>query len=340
MTIFSFENMKKIKIILIAISICFLTSVQAKTFKISTAAPDGSYWMKQMREGAKQVKKLTDGRVKFKFYPGGVMGSEEVVLKKIRIRQLHGAAVSNGVVQRYFADSQIYTLPMLFRNYEEVDKVRNLFDKKIIQGLEKAGMISFGLSEGGFAYAMSTKPIVETEDLMKHKVWTPTNNKQAELTLRSFGISPIPLNIGDVLTGLQTNIIDTVAVSPIAAIALQWHTQVKYVTNIPLAYIYATLLINKDEFVKIEKKDQEIVRKVMTSVFRDIDRQNRKDNEAAFSALSEQGVEIIQPEGKTIDKWNMKGKLAREEVTADGQISNITVEEVEKVLKLIRNKEN
>lgn len=332
--------MKKINIIILLTALITISSVEAKTFKISTSAPDGSFWMKQMREGAKQIKKLTEGRVKFKFYPGGVMGSEEVVLKKIRIRQLQGAAVSNGVIQRYFSDSQIYTLPMLFRNYEEVDSVRAVYDEKIIQGLEKAGMVSFGLSEGGFAYAMSTRPIVETEDLIKHKVWTPTNNKQAEMTLRSFGISPIPLSIGDVLTGLQTNIIDTVAVSPIAAIALQWHTQVKYVTNIPLAYIYATLIISKDEFYKIKEQDQKIVRKIMATVFTNIDRQNRKDNKAAFLALSEQGLEIIEPEGNTIEKWNNRGKVAREEVKTEGQISKMAVDEVEKILNSLRSKED
>ena len=148
--------MKVINIFLIILSLCVVTPVQARTFKIATTAPDGSFWMKQMRVGAKEVKKETNGRVKFKFYPGGVMGSEEVALKKIRIRQLQGAAVSNGSLADFYPDSQIYALPMLFNSFEEVDYVRKLIDKNIIKGLENAGMISFGLSEGGFSYAMST----------------------------------------------------------------------------------------------------------------------------------------------------------------------------------------
>lgn len=313
--------MKVLNISLIILSLCLVTPLQAKTFKIATTAPDGSFWMKQMRAGAKEVKKITNGRVKFKFYPGGVMGSEDVALKKIRIRQLQGAAVSNGSLAGFYPDSQIYALPMLFNSFEEVDYVRNAIDEKIIEGLEKAGMISFGLSEGGFSYAMSTSPIMKIEDLNQHKIWTPTNNKQAELTLKAFGLTPIPLNIGDVLAGLQTHLIDTVAISPIAAIALQWHTQIKYITDVPLTYLYATLVIDKKAFSKISMDDQNTVRSIMNKIFERIDEQNRKDNVSAFSALVNQGIKVLSPNGEDLNVWYKKGEKARDALKAKGILS-------------------
>ena len=331
--------MKILKLITFISCLLCISAVNAKTFKIASTAPDGSYWMKQMRAGSEVIKKLTEGRVKFKFYPGGVMGSEEVVLKKIRIRQLHGAAVSNGVLSKFYPDSQIYTLPMLFNTFKEVDYIRSTIDEKIIKGLNDAGMISFGLSEGGFAYAMSTSPIRKTEDLVNHKVWTPSNNKQAELTLRSFDISPIPLNVGDVLAGLQTNLIDTVAVSPIVAIALQWHTQVKYVTKIPLIYLYATLLLDKKEFEKISKDDQMIVTQEMNKVFKKIDSQNRKDNVSAFSALENQGIKVISPENEILGNWYKKGESARSSLKEQGTISKEMINIVSKLLSEFRIKQ-
>jgi len=309
-----------------------MNSLQAKVLKIATSAPDGTYWMKQMRIGAKLIKDKTEGRVVFKFYPGGVMGSEQVTMKKIRIRQLQGAAVSNGVLTSFYADSQVYSLPMIFNSFEEVDYVRKILDEKIIKGLEKGGMISFGLSEGGFAYAMSTNPINEIKDLNKQKIWTPTNNKQAELTLRSFGLTPIPLNIGDVLTGLQTNLIDTVAISPIVAIALQWHTQIKYITDVPLTYLYATLLIDKKAFHKISKNDQKIVRSIMSDVFKKIDMQNRKDNVAAFTALGRQGIEVLSPEKEELNLWYEKGGVARESIKTKGILSKSSYDEINNLL--------
>ena len=328
--------MKIINILTLAITFCFMNAVHAKTFKIATSAPDGTYWMKQMRVGANLIKEETAGRVNFKFYPGGVMGSEEVALKKIRIGQLHGAAVSNGVLTSFYADSQVYSLPMIFSTFEEVDYVRRIVDAKIIKGLDEGGMISFGLSEGGFAYAMSTNPINKIENLNKQKIWTPTNNVQAEITLRSFGLTPIPLNIGDVLTGLQTNLIDTVAISPIVAIALQWHTQIKYITDVPLTYLYATLLIDKKYFFKISKNDQKIVRNIMSDVFKKLDTQNRKDNVAAFTALSQQGINVLSPNKEELNLWYKKGKLARESIKKKGILSKSSYDEINNLLSKFR----
>ncbi|RDH82673.1 MAG: C4-dicarboxylate ABC transporter [endosymbiont of Galathealinum brachiosum] len=328
--------MKKLNICLIILSLCSYTSLQAKTFKIATTAPDGSFWMKQMRAGAKEVKKITNGRVKFKFYPGGVMGSEDIALKKIRIRQLQGTAVSNGSLAGFYPDSQIYALPMLFNSFEEVDYVRKVIDKKIIEGLEKAGMISFGLSEGGFSYAMSTSPIKKIEDLNQQKIWTPTNNKQAELTLKAFGLTPIPLNIGDVLAGLQTHLIDTVAISPIAAIALQWHTQIKYITDVPLTYLYATLVIDKKAFSKISKDDQKTVRSIMNKIFKRIDERNRKDNVSAFSALVNQGIEILSPTSEDLNRWYKKGENARNTIKVKGILSKNAYNQITALLSEFR----
>ncbi len=327
------------KLLILIISLGFILPIQAKTFKISTSAPDGSFWMKQMRKGAKQIKEKTNNRVKFKFYPGGVMGSEEIVLKKIRIRQLHGAAVSNGSLEGFYPDSQIYALPMIFKTFEEVDYVREVIDKKIIKGLENAGMISFGLSEGGFSYAMSTNPINKIEDLINQKIWTPSNNKQAELTLKSFDLTPIPLSIGDVLVGLQTNLINAVAVPPIVAIALQWHTQIKYITDIPLTYTYATLLLDKKSFYKISKKDQKIVKDIMSSVFKQIDQQNRKDNVSAFNALLNQEIKLISPNTSTLNLWLKKGEKARNSIKSQHLLSEEIYNQITDLLNKYRNKQ-
>ncbi len=64
----------------------------AATLKIATVVPEGSAWMKEMRDAASEIEQRTEGRVKLKFYPGGVMGTEKAVLRKIRVGQLQGGA--------------------------------------------------------------------------------------------------------------------------------------------------------------------------------------------------------------------------------------------------------
>lgn len=326
----------------LAIIIFFLmntTSLQAKTFKIATDVPDGTFWMKKMRDAAKTIKNKTDGRVKFKFYPGGVMGSERVAMKKIRINQLQGAFVSNGVLSNIYPDSQVYALPKLFNNTEEIDYIRNKFDKKITDGLEDKKMISFGIIETGFAYILSTKKINKKGDLSSYKIWSPAGNKQIELTLNAIGVTPIPLNIGDVLTALQTNLIDTVIVPPVVAITLQWHTQVKFFSNVPLMYIYGTFILNKKNFDQLNKDDQNIVRNTMSTVLLLIDEKNRNANIEALKALKKQGIEDSSPSNGMLKHWVKKGEDARKIIKSKNIMSKNIIEDVTKQLEKFRGQQ-
>ncbi|MEW8064798.1 MAG: TRAP transporter substrate-binding protein DctP [Candidatus Thiodiazotropha sp.] len=298
------------------------------TLKIATLAPDGTNWMKEMRAAAKQIKQQTDGRVKIRFYPGGVMGNDSSVLRKIRIGQLHGGAITGGGLSSVYKDAQVYTLPFQFRNLQEVDAVRQVMDPQIIEGLKKQGYISFGLSEGGFAYLLSNSPVTSTENMKDLKIWIPEGDQVNASMFQELGISPVPLPLTDVLTGLQTGLIDTIASAPIGAIALQWHTRVSYLTQVPLAYLYATLVLKENAFDKLRQSDQSIVKQILESAFDRIDRQNRTDNEQAMIALKRQGVEFISPSTVQQQAWEAHAgktlrKLSKESIFSEHMLNRM-----------------
>ncbi len=275
----------------------------ALTLKIATISPDGTTWMKELRKAADLIKTRTDGRVKLRFYPGGVMGSDKNVLRKIRIGQLHGGAMTGGGLEQIYFDSQIYSLPFAFRSFPEVDYVRSRMDDMILHGLYERGYVSFGLAEGGFAYLMSEEPVRRRADLEGLKVWIPEGDTLSQLAFESIGISPTPLPLTDVLTGLQTGLIDTVAASPMGAIALQWHTRVKYVTDIPLMYLYGVLIIQRKAFERLQTGDQAVVREVLEATFRRLDRISREENRQAREALVNQGIRFVTPASEEQARW-------------------------------------
>ncbi len=263
-----------------------------------------------MREGAAQIKQQTEGRVTFKFYPGGVMGSDENVLRKIRIGQLQGGAITTGNLSAIQPDIDIYSLPFLFSTLKQVDYVRKQMDSLLIKKLEDKGFVSFGLAEGGFAYMMSEYPVKTVEDLRDRKVWSPPGSDVASAVFSNADITPVSLPLSDVLTAMQTGLIDTVIASPIGAIALQWHTKIKYVIDVPLTYLSALLVIDKKAFNKLAPGDAALVRKIMGKVFQEIDAQNRKDNISARGALKNQGIKFITLSPATLDAWHKIGDEA------------------------------
>ena len=152
---------------LAVLAACLLASSPARavTLKIATVLPDGTSWMREMRQAAEVVEERTEGRVKLKFYPGGVMGTEKAVMRKMRVGQLQGGAFTPTGLADLYRDAEIYGLPFLFHSYEEVDYVRARMDERIRAGLKEAGLIVLAIGETGFAYLLSNKPIRRVEDL-------------------------------------------------------------------------------------------------------------------------------------------------------------------------------
>ena len=302
-------------------------------FKIATLSPQGSAWMQKMQAGADEIHRKTNKRVRFKFFGGGIMGNDDAVLRKIRIGQLHGGAVTAGSLSHLYGDSIIYGLPMKFKSLQEIDRVRKKMDPMLMAGFEKSGFVTFGLAEGGFAYLMSNKPIRTTSDLRTHKVWIPGNDLITAEVLKRIGVNPIPLPIADVLTSLQTGLVDTVPAPPIAAIILQWHTRVKYLTEIPLSYTYALLAVDRKVFAKLMPADQQIVRDVMGQVFKDIDHQNRSDHVAAMKVMQKTGIQFVQPTAEAAAEWRAAGMEVTQKLLETGRISRQALEQLNSLLK-------
>lgn len=300
----------------------------AVTLKLATLAPEGTTWMTEMRKGADEIAERTHGRVKFKFYPGGVMGNDRSVMRKIRVGQLQGGAFPAGSLSGVFPDTLIYSLPFLFRSYGEVDYVRQRVDPLIREGVEKNGFVVLGISEGGFAYMMCKNPLSKVKDLKGQKVWLPEGDVIAATVFKKTGVTPVSLPLGDVYTGLQTGLVDTVGISPMAAIAFQWHTSVRYLTDAPLVYLAGMLVVDKKAFSRLDPPDQAVVRQVMGKTFARLDRLNRKDNAEARRALLVQGMQFITPSPDELARWHEIAdeaivQLGKEKVYSPGMLQTV-----------------
>ncbi len=303
--------------------------VNAQTIKLATLAPEGSSWMIGMRAGAKEISERTDGRVKFKFYGGGVQGNDKQVLRKMRIGQLHGGAFTSVALAEFQKDAVLYGMPMLFNNLDEVRFARQHMDDKLRELLEQAGFVNFGFASGGFAYMMSNQPVAKLGDMRGLKVWVPDGDKISYGAAKALGISPVTMPLTDVLTGLQTELIDTIMAPPAGTIVLQWNTSVSYITDLPLSYIFAMLVIEKKYFDRIQPDDQLIVREVMERVYQGFEKQGNEDNANAYQALLKDGMKSVTPDASQVVKWQQAIQASNHQLAANGVIDSTLLSEVE-----------
>jgi len=296
--------------------------------KIAPLAPENSSWMKEMRAGAAEISERTQGRVQLKFYGGGVMGNDKKVLRKMRIGQLHGGSFTpSGLAERY-ADLNLYGMPLVFNSLEEVAHIREKFDDRLMSGLEEAGLVGFGITGGGFARIMSNVPVKDRQDLEGRKVWIPEGDGITLSAMQALQLSPVVLPITDVLTGLQTGLIEVIGTPPVAAVALQWYTKVRYLTDFPVTYTYAVLVVDKPVFERLDGADQAVFREVMERIYAEFDEESVTENAAAREALRANGIEIVTPSPGAVDQWRGQVMASNMANARDGMVSLELYEEM------------
>ena len=331
--------MKKFAVVIgvLALLAGLSVSAMAETLKIATAAPEGSYWMKEMRAGAEEISLRSQGRVQIRFFAGGVMGNDKSVLRKVRVGQLHGGAFIAGSLEEIMPSINILSLPLVLRSYDEVDYVRARMDPVLKEGLEQAGYACFGFAEGGFAHIMSPTPLRSIEDARGLKIWVPEGDTIAFRAMSSLGLAPVVLPITDVMTGLQAQLVEVVASSPIGALAFQWHTKIKFVNTTPVSYLYGTLIVDKRFFNKLAPADQALVREVMDGIYARLNTYNRKDNERAIAAMKEQGITFLDSSPEEAARWHQVADGVNRQLVAEGVFSAELYQQIVDLLRVYRS---
>jgi TRAP-type C4-dicarboxylate transport system substrate-binding protein len=324
-------------VVLVALAGLLVSSLaQAVDLKIATVAPEGSEWMKEHRAAAQKIRELTDGRVVFKFYGGGVRGNDKKVLRLIRLGQLQGAAfTTSGLSERYF-DIVLYGLPFSFRSQDEVDYVRGELDEGLRAGLEDAGFMSFGFAGGGFANFMSSQPIASHSNLGGKKIWVPDGDIFSFTALQSMQLSPVILPLADVMTGLQTGLIDVIVTPPVGALLLQWYTKVRYVNPMPVAYTLGILGIDKRPFDRLTGADQQVVTEVMTATYERLDAINRGDNVEAYDALLANGLIPVESNAEDVPYWRSVAQETNSRIWAEKAVDKGLYQEMSRLLEAYR----
>ena len=281
-------------IVVLLLLIPSIGSAQEVTvIKIATLAPDGSSWMKTLNAINAEVMEKTKGKVVFRIYPGGVLGDEKDMMRKMQIGQIQGAGLSSGGLAQIYKEIDVIHIPFFLQNYEEVDYVLKKMGPYFKKGLEDNGYILLGWSEAGFTYLLSTVYVSSVDDLKKAKVWIWQESPMAKAIFHEAGVAAIPLSLPDVLVGLQTGLVDVVYSPPTVAIALQWFTKVKYLVDVPLSYIGGGIVVRKDIFKKLPQSSQTII---FESLQRNLDQLKtitRRENQEAIKVMQNNGVKIV-----------------------------------------------
>lgn len=305
-------------------SLVFTSSVSAKeqyTLKFATLIPPDTAWMKEIDRWADEVYKKSNGRIKFKIYPGGVMGDEPDVLRKIRSRQLQGAFFTGYGIGRIYSSARVLEMPFLFQNTDESDYVRDHLMPEIEAGFRYKGFELLGWPEIGSIHFFSKKPIRSLEELKERRIWLWQGDPVGEAFADASGVSPVPLSIIDVYSQLTARhgSIDTVYNSAFGALTMQWHTKLSYASNISMTNAIGSLVVSNRFFKKLPEDLQQLLKTTGKEAAETINRITRRDNEQSIALLKESGIKFMWDwnDKEKQDMMNIRDKAAAQLIQSD-----------------------
>jgi TRAP-type C4-dicarboxylate transport system substrate-binding protein len=311
---------------------------QEHIVKFATLATEGTTWMNVMREYDAAVRKESGGRLGFKIYAGGVQGEDKDVMRRIRLGQLHSAGITGVGIGEISPKLRILDAPFLFDNYAEVDHIHTTFEAAFAKEFNDNGFVNLGWAEVGFVYVFTNTPVREVADMSGVKMWVWEGDQIAEAAFRALGISPIPMSVTDVLTSLQTGLINGAYISPLAALVLQWNTRVKYMMSVPLADAQGAVVVSRKKFDSLPADLQEILVRNGKKYLSDLTQKSRSENAAAIQTMKKNGLQMIEvKELQALSDFAAYGKKARQSLV--GKLYDQSwLEMIEKAMSDFRGK--
>jgi TRAP-type transport system periplasmic protein len=318
------------------IAICLLTVVSfasAAPIKLAVLVPEGTTWGNSLKKLAKEIETATKGEVKFKVYYGGVAGDEPDVLRKIRIGQLHGSIFTGKTLGDIHGDLRVMETPFTF--YNDQKKGSSVLEKLTPQFnelLKSRGFVNLGFYEVGMVYLVSTKKVSNLNELKGLKIWSWEGDELVKAMIDSLQLVSVPLALPDVLSSLSTGIINAAYAPPLAILALQWHTKVKYLVDFPTAFSVGALVVSSKAWSKVRPEHQKMVQEISQKYVKEANDKSIAENEEAREQLKKSGIEFVKfPEADT-----KAAALVRTEVVKKlkgSLFSEKMVQELEKVAK-------
>ena len=312
-----------------------------KKLRFSTLAMENSDQFKAFQTAGAEITEKTNGQVKLKVYPAGILGTGETLMRKIKFNQMDGGSFTVSEVAQYCPDLNVPSLSFMFNTYEEFDTVfpvlASSFDQKFLEN----GFVVLGYIETGFAYFMSTKPIATVEDIKQRNIWVQPDDWVAQLELTYFGVTPKTMSIAQATTGLNTGMVDTVVGPFIAAIGLQWFTAVKYILDVPLVYTYSVILVSKKVFDQLPPDQQTIVKEAFAAQFQEeLKKKTREENLAARKVLVDKGIQFVRPPETEVQKIIDRMKPSKEAISQKGIMSDGVIGTTLQQVKALRHNGN
>jgi len=308
--------------------------------RVSSIAPEGTSYARELRALANDTLALTDGRVRIKPYFGAVAGEEQDAWQRVERGQLDGVASAAMLCEQLSPTMRVMRLPGLFHSREEAIAVLTRLKPVTDREFEKAGARNLGGVMVGPVMMFTREPVRSLADARHHTYWIWNADEVMKPIYPVIGFRVLPLPIYEAAHAYEQRRHDGFLATPVAALAFQWSTLARYYSPMPIAYLVGCLVFANRAFDELSLADQRALSGAAAKSVAHIDEVGRQmDAQLVGGLFEKQGLRVVPPSNAFAIEFEASAVRARAELMAQHRVDPELVGRVEQMLSEIRARE-
>jgi TRAP-type C4-dicarboxylate transport system substrate-binding protein len=284
-------------------------SVSAEVLiKLGTLAPEGSIWHDALLETRQQWRDLSAGEVELRIYAGGVLGGESEMIRKMQRRGLDALAISGSGLPLMDSVMDCLNLPLLFNSYDELERVRAAVSAELENSFLAKGYVVLNWAEAGWVHFFAKSPVRTPDDLRGLRVWISTGAPDTERVFKQLGFHVVPLPATDMLTGLQTGLIEVIDVPPLFSLLDRSYQVASYMTDLKFAPLNAATVITKPAWERIPAVYHSDLLAAIRATGRRLRAEIRRAEEDAVTEMVSRGLTVVRLDPASRAQWTEEAR--------------------------------
>jgi TRAP-type C4-dicarboxylate transport system substrate-binding protein len=300
------------------------------TIKLGSLAPTGSPWDKGLNRLGAEWQKISNGTVDLKIYPGGIVGDEADMTRKMRIGQLNAAGLSGVGLYRIYPDLLTVQLPLFIRSNAELDYVLDKMKPEFSKELEKRGFKVIIWSFVGWVHFFSKNPVVTPDDLKKQKLFVWAGDADATQIWKELGFHVVPLTPTDLMPSLQSGMVDAFSTTPLSSASYQWFGLAKNMCEMRWAPLIGGIVVSTSMWSKLNPGLAAKLQDAATEIGNDMQADILKADVTALDIMKKNGLVVNPVPTSAEDQW----RAAIQSGFEKGYLKNINPDIYDKVKKI------
>lgn len=307
--------------------------------KFGTLAPDNTPWSRLLQNFKKEVEAKSGGKLKVKIYLDGKQGDERAMLQKMRLGQLTGGGFSTGGMAAVVPELQILELPFLFDDNAESDYIMDtVLLKELTEAMAKKGLFLLCWAENGWLdFGTAVKPLHTPADFAGLKMYAQESDVSIE-TVKALGANAQVLAVPEVLSSLQTGVLNSFMTTPIFATGAQWFTQAKFWADSNHVYQPAAVVLDTKFWEKLPQEQKDMILSMRESLQKSARADVRGIDDELFKGFKERNIQINTLSKAERDELRKKTAGVADVLIKKGVFPKEWYERVQKALKEYRGK--